>query len=89
MKLNEILAKIDSWDILALLVLFYLLMVSGYMITKGLFSRYWGILFHDNFDLPIMAAFSIHFAIRLRFFLIRRKLADGHILNLITFLAAY
>ncbi len=61
-------------------------MVSGYMITKGLINRYWGILLHNNLDLPIMVVFSIHFTTRLRFFMIRRKLADGLILNIITLL---
>ena len=84
MKLNEFLRKIDTWSALILLVLFYVFMVSGYMITRGLFSRSWGLLLHTNLDLPIMAVFSIHFALRLRFFLIRRKLTNGPTLNIIT-----
>lgn len=61
-------------------------MVTGYMITRGFIDRFWGILLHTELDLPIMFVFSIHFASRLRFFLIRRKLAPRLVLNLITLL---
>lgn len=88
MKPNELLAKIDAWSALALLILFFIFMVSGYMITKGFIDRYWGILLHNQLDLPIMAVFSIHFATRLRFFLMRRKLTDRFILNIITLFVA-
>lgn len=86
LKINELLKKIDAWNVIALLILFYTYMVSGYMITRGFIDRYWGILLHNRLDLLLMVMFSIHIAIRLRFILIRRKLADGFILNTITLL---
>jgi len=59
-------------------------MVSGYMITRGLIDRYWDFVLHTELDLPIMAVFSAHFAVRLRFFMIRRKLTKGLVLDVIT-----
>jgi len=87
LKLNQFLAKIDSWSCSSLLILFYVFMVSGYMITKGLIDRYWGFVLHTELDLPIVAVFSVHFATRLRFFMIRRKLTKGFVLDMITLLA--
>lgn len=81
-------AKIDAWSSIVLLILFFIFMVSGYMITRGLISRYWGILLHTQLDLPIMAVFTVHFTLQLRFFLAKRKLVGGRFLNLITLLVS-
>jgi hypothetical protein len=86
LKLNQVLAKVDSWSSIALLILFFAFMVSGYMITRGLIDRYWGLLLHTELDLPIMTVFTIHFAVRLRFFLQRKKIVKGFMLNLIALL---
>ena len=86
MKLNYILARIDSWSTVVLLILFFTFMVSGYMITKGLIDRYWGFLLHTELDLLIMTVFTVHFAIRLRFYLLRKKIMKGLALNVLTLL---
>ncbi len=58
-------------------------MVSGYMITKGLIDRFWGLLLHTELDLPIMLVFSIHISVRLRFLLVRLNRKNKIIVNLV------
>ena len=58
-------------------------MVSGYMITKGLIDRFWGLLLHTELDLPIMLVFSIHISVRLRFLFVRMNRKNKIIVNLL------
>jgi hypothetical protein len=58
--------------------------VSGYMLTKGFIDRSWGLLAHLQLAIPTMALFTIHFAIRLRFILLRWKMRDGPLVNLVS-----
>jgi len=60
--------------------------VSGYMITKGFINRYWGFVAHLELAIPAMLLFTVHFAIRLRFILLRWKMKEGVLLNLATLL---
>jgi hypothetical protein len=66
--------------------MFFIFMVSGYMITKGILDRSVGFVLHTELDLVIMVMFSIHVALRLRVFMLRRYLfrAHHHFVNLIT-----
>jgi hypothetical protein len=73
------LQTIDAWITITLLVLFFVFMVSGYMITKGILDRSIGFVLHTELDLVIMVMFSIHVAIRLRFVMARRQLFRNHI----------
>jgi len=57
--------------------------VSGFMLTKGFIDRYWGFLAHFDLAVPTMAVFTIHFAIRVRFMLLRWKSKGGLLLNLV------
>ena len=82
MSLNITLRDIDRWISVALLVLFFVFMISGYMITKGFIDRSWGILLHTQLTLPIMAVFITHVAVQLRFFLIRRRIRSRVLVNL-------
>lgn len=52
-------------------------MVSGYMITRGFLDRYYGLLLHTNLDLPIMAIFTTHIGINIRYLLIRKGIKDS------------
>ncbi len=63
--------------------MFLLMTVSGFMLTKGFINRYWGFLAHFDLAIPTMAVFTIHFAIRLRFMLLRWKMKEGLLLNLV------
>jgi hypothetical protein len=54
------------------------------MLTKGFIDRYWGFLAHLDLAIPTMGLFTIHFAIRLRFILLRWKMKDGPLLNLVS-----
>ena len=56
--------------------------VSGYMLTKGFIDRYWGFLAHLDFAIPAMAVFTIHFAIRIRFVLLKWKMKENLMVNL-------
>jgi hypothetical protein len=87
MNLNQLLIKFERWSTLVLLILFFVFMVSGYMITRGLIDRYWGLLLHTELDLPIMTVFTVHFAIRLRFYLLRKKIVKGLALSVLALLA--
>jgi len=81
---NVALNKFDRIIAWLLLAFFLLMMVSGYMLTKGFIDRYWGFLAHVELAIPTMALFTIHFAIRLRFMLLRWKMRDGPLLNLVS-----
>ena len=84
MDRNVALNKFDRIIAWLLLPFFLLMMVSGYMLTKGFIDRYWGFLAHLQLAIPTMALFSIHFSIRLRFMLLRWKMRDGPLLNLVS-----
>jgi hypothetical protein len=64
--------------------MFLLMTISGYMLTKGFIDRYWGFLAHLQLAIPAMALFTIHFAIRLRFILLRWKMKEGLMVNLLS-----
>ena len=86
MERNLALNRIDHAISWGLLTLFLAMTVSGYMLTKGFIDRYWGFIAHNELAIPTMALFSIHFAIRLRFFLMRWRVKEGLALNLISLL---
>ena len=52
------------------------------MLTRGFIDRSWGFLAHMDLAIPIMALFTVHFAIRLRFMLLRWKMKEGLFVNL-------
>jgi hypothetical protein len=83
---NVALGKIDRVIAWALWAAFLLMTLSGYMITKGFINRYWGFLAHLELAIPAMLLFTVHFAIRLRFILLRGKMKEGLLLNLVTLL---
>jgi len=76
--------RIVAWSLGAL---FFLMVLSGYMLTKGFIDRSWGFVAHMELAIPVMALFAIHFAIRLRFILLRWRMKDGLLVNLIPILA--
>jgi cytochrome b subunit of formate dehydrogenase len=86
MDLNGLLNKFDRIVAWLLLALFLLMMVSGYMLTKGFIDRYWGFVAHLQLAIPAMALFTIHFAIRIRFMLLRWKMKNGPLVNLVSVL---
>ena len=86
MDSNVALGKIDRVIAWALWAAFLLMTLSGYMITKGFINRYWGFLAHLELAIPAMLLFTVHFAIRLRFILLRWKMKEGLLLNLVTLL---
>lgn len=86
MSLNITLKDIDRWVSVALLVLFFVFMISGYMITKGFIDRSWGLILHRQLTLPMMAIFTSHVSIQIRFYLIRRKTRSQELINLIPML---
>jgi hypothetical protein len=75
--------RIVAWSLWAL---FLLMTLSGYMLTKGFIDRSWGLLAHLQLAIPAMALFTIHFAIRLRFILLRWKMKEGLLVNLASIL---
>ena len=75
--------RVVAWSLWALLLL---MMLSGYMLTRGFIDRSWGFLAHMELAIPIMALFTIHFAIRLRFMLLRWKTKEGLLVNLVPIL---
>jgi cytochrome b subunit of formate dehydrogenase len=86
MDLNGVLNKFDRIVAWLLLALFLLMMVSGYMLTKGFIDRYWGFVAHMQLAIPAMALFTIHFAIRIRFMLLRWKMKNVPLVNLVSVL---
>jgi uncharacterized membrane protein YbjE (DUF340 family) len=81
------LAAIDRVVAWLLWLLFLLMMLSGYMLTKGFISRYWGFLAHLQLAIPTMAFFSVHFALRVRFILLKRKTKEELLVNLASVVA--
>jgi hypothetical protein len=75
--------RIVAWSLWAL---FLLMTLSGYMFTKGFIDRSWGFLAHLQLAIPALALFTIHFAIRLRFILLRWKMKEGLLVNLVSIL---
>jgi hypothetical protein len=75
--------RVVAWSLWAL---FLLMMLSGYMLTRGFIDRSWGFLAHVDLAIPIMALFTVHFAIRLRFMLLRWKMKEGLLVNLVPIL---
>ena len=86
MDRNVVLNRFDRIIAWLLWALFLLMTVSGYMLTKGFIDRYWGFLAHLQLAIPAMALFTIHFAIRLRFILIRWKMKEGPLVNFVSIL---
>ncbi|HID17186.1 TPA: hypothetical protein EYP26_02710 [Candidatus Bathyarchaeota archaeon] len=82
MRLNALLNRLDRIVAWTLLALFFLMMVSGYMITRGFVSVHYGSILHTQLDLPIMALFSAHFSVRLKFALMRLRVKDSLALNI-------
>ncbi|WP_455283757.1 hypothetical protein [[Eubacterium] cellulosolvens] len=72
--------RVIAWLLWAL---FLGMTLSGYMLTKGFIDRYWGFIAHFQLAIPAMALFTVHFAIRLRFILLRWKMKEGLLVNLI------
>ncbi|MEM3516230.1 MAG: hypothetical protein QW647_00340 [Candidatus Bathyarchaeia archaeon] len=93
MKLNIFLKKLDRVVAWVLAALFLAMMISGYMNVKG-FHRgrgnliVLGVMLHTQLDLPLMLLFSIHFAINLKFALMRHGFKDSFGLNLICLIIA-
>ncbi len=77
--------RIVAWSLWAL---FLLMTLSGYMLTKGFIDRSWGFLAHLQLAIPAMTLFTIHFAIRLRFILLKWKMKEGLPVNLVSILVA-
>ena len=75
--------RVVAWSLWAL---FLLMMLSGYMLTRGFIDRSWGFLAHMDLAIPIMALFTVHFTIRLRFMLLRWKTKEGLLVNLVPIL---
>ncbi|MGD0551008.1 MAG: hypothetical protein ABSA81_10780 [Candidatus Bathyarchaeia archaeon] len=48
--------RVVAWSLWAL---FLLMMLSGYMLTRGFIDRSWGFLAHMDLAIPIMALFSL------------------------------
>ena len=84
MKFNIFLKKLDRIIAWVLYAYFLLIMISGYMITRGFISRFWGILIHTDYELPIMILFSAHAAINLKFAIMRRGIRDERFLNVLS-----
>jgi len=83
---NVALGKIDRVIAWTLWAAFLLMTLSGYMLTKGFINRYWGFLAHLELAIPAMLLFTVHFAIRLRFIMLKWKMKQGLLLNLVTLL---
>ena len=83
MDLNISLRRLDRVIAWILWALFLIMTVSGYMLTKGFIDRYWGFLAHFDLAVPTMAVFTIHFAIRVRFILVRSKMRESLLVNLV------
>ena len=83
LDLNIALNKFDRVTAWILWALFLILTVSGYMLTKGFIDRYWGFLAHFELAVPTMAVFTIHFAIRVRFILLKWRMREGRLVNLV------
>jgi hypothetical protein len=84
---NTALKRIDQVVAWLLLALFFVMTLSGYMLTKGFLDRYWGFLVHFQLAVPTMALFTIHFAVRLRFYLLKWGMKDGRVVNFASLLA--
>jgi hypothetical protein len=80
---NVALSKLDRVTAWILWILFLVMTISGYMLTKGFINRYWGFLAHFDLAVPTMAVFTIHFAIRVRFILVRSKMRESLLVNLV------
>jgi hypothetical protein len=82
-SLNSLLRDVDRWVTVALLVLFFVMVISGYMYTRGFIDRLWGIVLHNQLALPTMAVFLGHVSIQLRFALIRLRVKNRVVLAII------
>jgi thiosulfate reductase cytochrome b subunit len=85
---NRALITVDRFIVCSLLVLFLLMMLSGYM-HGGAFidilpsSQDWAFWAHMELAIPTMAFFTVHVCIRLRFFLLRRRMKEDLLVNLL------
>ncbi|MGC8849826.1 MAG: hypothetical protein ACP5QI_05065, partial [Candidatus Bathyarchaeia archaeon] len=72
MNFDRLLYKLDSVLAWVLYLLFILMMISGYMITRNFMSYHIGAFIHIRLDAPTMVLLSFHVAINMRRILIRR-----------------
>ena len=85
---NRALTTVDRFIVCSLLVLFLLMMLSGYM-HGGAFidilpsSQDWAFWAHTQLAIPTMTFFTAHVCIRLRFFLLRRTMKENLLVNLL------
>lgn len=80
---NVALGHIDRVIAWLLLASFLVMTVSGYMLTKGFIDRSWGLFAHLELAVPAMALFTVHFAIRLRFILLRWRTREDLLVNFV------
>jgi hypothetical protein len=87
LRLNIILKKLDRIVAWVLALVFLAMMISGYISVKGFpgskdYLNVFAYKLHTQLDLPLMLLFSIHFAINLKFALMRYGFKDSFALNL-------
>jgi hypothetical protein len=87
LRLNVILKKLDRIVAWILAPVFLAMMISGYISVKGFpgskdYLNVFAYKLHTQLDLPLMLLFSIHFAINLKFTLMRYSFKDSLSLNL-------
>ncbi|MEM2863807.1 MAG: hypothetical protein QW569_03615 [Candidatus Bathyarchaeia archaeon] len=86
MNVDRFLYRVDGVLAWILYLLFMLMMISGYMITRGFLSYHVGAFIHTRLDVPTMALLSIHVAINTRWTLIRKGIKDRLLKDLISVL---
>jgi len=86
LNVNRLLYKLDRASAWTLYLLFMLMMVSGYMMTRGFISYRLGVFIHFGLDAPTMILLSIHTAINMRWILMRRGVRRRLPANLIPIL---
>jgi len=82
LKPDTILKRIDRTVVWALLTLFLVFMITGYMVTRGFIDRYYGLILHTELDLLIMLLFVMHVSINMRLILIRHGVRNNLVSNL-------
>jgi len=87
LRLNVILKKLDRIVAWILALVFLAMMISGYISVKGFprgkhYLNVFAYKLHIQLGLPLMLLFSIHFAINLKFALMRYGFKDSFALNL-------
>ncbi|MEM3607756.1 MAG: hypothetical protein QW238_02700 [Candidatus Bathyarchaeia archaeon] len=72
LKVDRVLYRVDGILAWILYLLFMLMMISGYMITRGFLSYRIGAFIHTRLDAPTMALLSVHAAVNMRWMLTRK-----------------